>query len=80
MLRIAHVIHPGEVPKTSDLAIAQPITFASMSAARDHAAGKVDVALYAVKYRDESPVVPDGFGRLPELERSAKDLRKTREH
>jgi hypothetical protein len=74
MLKIAHLVHPGDVPPTSDLVAAQPVTFASMVAARDFAIGTVEVELLAVKLNDELPVVPDAFRWLPDLERCVADV------
>lgn len=74
MRTIAHIIHPGLVPETSDLRVAQPITFATMQAARAYAAGQVDVRFYAVKHHDEAFALPDGFTPTPDLTRSICDL------
>ena len=74
MTRIAHIVHPGDVPPTSDLTIAQPVTFESMLIAQEFARAKVDVDLVAVKHHDETPVVPSGFSWVPDLTRSVLDV------
>jgi hypothetical protein len=78
-LRIAHVVNPVIVPPESDLMVAQPITFATMCAARElarqRAAAAVD--LYAVQLQGEvEAVLPEGFVRLPAIGRSVADLQR----
>ncbi len=67
MTTFAHVINPVKVPPTSDLSVAQPITFASMRAAR-----RDNVTQYAIGYAEDP--LPDGFVALPPLTRSVLDL------
>lgn len=76
MKEIAHIIHPCLPPPGSDLHVAQPITFATMLAARDFAEGQVAVQLYAVKQHDEDFALPIGFMPTPDLTRSVYDLGK----
>ncbi len=73
MIKIAHLVHPVVVPETSDLVVAQPITFRTMQVARDFAADSVAVTLYAAQYADESPGFPADFKRVPDLDRSVGD-------
>ncbi len=84
MISIAHIIHPVIVPATSDLVVAQPITFETMKIARDFALQTqpqtstplLDVQLYAVQYSDEDTIhLPSCFTRAPGLERSIKDIK-----
>jgi hypothetical protein len=76
MISIAHIIHPVIVKPPSDLIIAQPVTFATMSMAREFSAGKVDVTLLATQYHDEERVpLPGCFVRVPDLKRSVKDIK-----
>ncbi|MBX3010666.1 MAG: hypothetical protein KF832_04130 [Caldilineaceae bacterium] len=71
MLRsIAHIIHPGLVEPTSDLTIAQPITFATMQTAQRIAYHQVDVQLFYTQYADEAITPLAGFQRTPDLTRS----------
>ena len=72
--RIAHIVNPVEVPETSDLFIAQPITFETMRLARDRAEGKVDVKLLAVAYPEDRAIMPDSFEACPPLRRSVQDF------
>jgi len=74
MSKIAHVVHPVVVPPTSDLTIAQPVTFRSMEMAREYARGKADIELFTVKYADEDPLTLREATRLPDLDRSVKDV------
>ena len=76
MVTIAHIIHPVQVAKTSDLVIAQPVTFATMDRSLKFAAGTADVSLYAVQYEDEEQMpLPDSFIRTPGIDRSVKDIK-----
>lgn len=71
--RIAHIVNPVAVRETSDLYLAQPITFESMRAARDRAAGKVDVSLHSAQYAEDRTIVPPWLEPTPDLERSIMD-------
>jgi hypothetical protein len=74
MRRIAHIIHPVAVDSSSDLNMAQPITFQTMRTAREVAAGHVDVMQFYTKYADETPPIPEGFEKTPDLDRSVMDV------
>ena len=74
MRRIAHIIHPVAVDKSSDLNMAQPITFQTMRTAREAAAGQVDIMQLYTKYADETPPIPEGFKKTPDLDRSVTDV------
>ena len=74
MRRIAHIVNPVIVGEESDLLVAQPVTFASMVAAREFARGQVDVELYSAQYSGDRPLVPDDFRMTPDLERSVLDF------
>ena len=74
-ITIGHIIHPVIVPPTSDLVIAQPITFRTMHIAQEFAKGSVDVNLYAVQYSDEARLpLPGSFMRTSDLTRSVADI------
>jgi len=74
-IKIAHIIHPVIVPPTTDLMIAQPITFETMHMAREFAGNRVDVELYAVQYFDEERIpLPGSFIRTRDLTRSVGDV------
>ena len=76
MMKIAHLVHPVIVPKSSDLVAAQPITFATMHAAKEFAKNEIDVSLYAIQYHDEERfALPGCFIRTPDLTRSIGDIK-----
>ena len=76
MLTLAHIIHPGIVDPSSDLVIAQPVTFETTRIARDFSAGRVDVSLYAIQHHDEERLaLPGCFARTPDLTRSVGDIK-----
>jgi hypothetical protein len=70
MRKIAHIVNPVIVPPSSDLYIAQPITFESMKVARDEAAGRVDVQLFSAQFKEDIPLIPPFLIRTPDLDRS----------
>lgn len=75
MLKIAHIVHPVVVDHTSDLIVAQPITFETMRTARKYAKGTAKVQLYAVQYHDEERIpLPRCFKRTADIERSVTDV------
>ena len=74
MRSFAHIINPVIVPPTSDLYVAQPVTFETMRVARDFASGKVGVQLISAQYPEDRSFVPDGFMTTPDLDRSVLDV------
>jgi hypothetical protein len=74
MIKLAHIVNPVHVAETSDLSVAQPITFETMRRAQRFAVGEVDVALYAAHYPEDRPVVPHDFQHTQDLERSVLDV------
>ncbi len=79
MKTIAHIIHPVIVGESSDLVIAQPITFETMARAAGYSDGSVDAALYAVQYHDEARIsLPGRFIRTPDLNRCVADVKTFR--
>jgi hypothetical protein len=76
MISLAHIINPVVVDHTSDLIIAQPITFATMEIAKEFSQESVDVNLYAIQYDDEESVsLPQVFIRVPDLKRSIANIK-----
>jgi hypothetical protein len=75
-MKLAHIINPVKVPATSELGIAQPITFESIRVAKEFAASKADVELYTVCYEEDREIVPNHFTQLPNLLRSVQDVKK----
>ncbi|NEN93578.1 MAG: hypothetical protein F6K48_33760, partial [Okeania sp. SIO3H1] len=76
VLNLAHIINPVVVPESSDLFVAQPITFQTMKNAQTHAKGKVNVTLYSAQYPEDESIIPDGFVKTPNLETSVLDVGK----
>ena len=74
MLSLAHIVNPVIVPESSDLFVAQPITFETMRRARAAARDVADVALLSAQFPEDRPLVPDDFVATSDLERSALDL------
>ena len=74
MIRLAHIVNPVIVPPTSDLYVAQPITFESMRRAKQYAEGVVDVRLFTTQYEEDRSLFPDGFEATPDLDRSVQDV------
>ncbi|MBN1464393.1 hypothetical protein JXA02_01435 [candidate division KSB1 bacterium] len=74
MRKIGHIINPVIVPPSSDLYIAQPITFASMKVAKEKAAGQLDIQLFSAQFKEDIPLIPPYFTRTPDLERSILDF------
>ena len=75
-MKFAHIVNPVKVPESSDLYVAQPVTFRSMLSAKRFLKGRIDVELQAAFFSEDSDLVPDYFVRLPELERSVLDIGK----
>ncbi len=76
MISIAHIINPVKVDDSSDLFLAQPITFETMRTAKKHAAADVDITFYAACYPEDTDIVPVDFNTLPPLTRSVMDIRE----
>ncbi len=75
-MKLAHVINPVKVPPTSDLYVAQPVTFESIRLAKEFATGKADIELYTVCFEEDREMIPSFFKQLPALKRSVLDLGK----
>lgn len=72
-----HVVNCVKVAPSSDLYIAQPITFESMRIAQQLAATfSIPVELCAVNFPEDDEVVPKFFGCKEHLERSVLDVGK----
>lgn len=74
-VKIAHLINPVRVQPSSDLFVAQPVTFESIRLARQHAAGSCEVRLLSAQYPEDRGIVPDFFELTPDLDRSSQDLK-----
>lgn len=73
MIRIAHIINPvSHLSPSSDLVVAQPVTFETMRRAQAFARTfNVDVGLWAVGFHDDT--IPEGFASAGVLTRSVLD-------
>jgi hypothetical protein len=78
MRKLAHIVTPVIVPESSDLFLAQPITFETMRMAKRFAenAGAPSVALYAANFAEDAPLAPEDFIQTPLLDRSILDVGK----
>lgn len=75
MPKIAHIINPVKVKETSDLFVAQPISFKTMQIAQQIARGHgIEVELYSAQFSEDREIVPDEFLKTPDLERSVLDV------
>lgn len=72
-ISISHIVNPVNVSQTSDLYIAQPVTFESMKRAKEFSKGIVKVSQYAVCYPEDDSIVPTFFRKTKNLERSILD-------
>ena len=72
--KFAHVINPVMVGTSSDLFVAQPVTFETMRIARRFATEEIEVGLYSIHFPEDEPVAPADFIPLPSLERSVLDF------
>ena len=73
-MKLAHIINPVKVPATSDLHVAQPVTFETIRLASQLAQNKIDVELYTVCYPEDTEIIPAFFTPLPPLQRSIQDV------
>lgn len=78
MRKFAHIVNPVMVGEESDLFVAQPVTFRTMSIARQFAQdlGTLEVAFYSAHFQDDAALVPPDFIHTPLLERSVLDVGK----
>ena len=74
MLTFAHIVNPVAAPITSELHYAQPLTFESMCRARQFAEAKAQVELLSIQYEEDEKAVPPSFTKLPNLQRSIRDV------
>jgi hypothetical protein len=70
---LAHIINPYSSPKGSEHFVAQPITLASILAAKPHNPTLYSLELYAAIYKGDEHLVPADF-KIIYLERSLKDV------
>lgn len=75
MVKIAHIVNPVKIAKSSDLYAAQPVTFKTMHTAQE-VAKQYDVAveLYSAQFPEDHPIIPDYLQKTSDLTRSILDL------
>lgn len=73
-MKLAHIVNPVAVSPTSDLFVAQPVTFESMRIARDFADDELDVHLLCAHYPEDDPMAPNDFLWTEHLTRSVLDV------
>ena len=74
MVSIAHIINPVIVPESSDLFVAQSITFETMRRAHDYSASTVDVSLFSAQYSEDRSMVPGYIKKTRDLDTSIRDI------
>jgi hypothetical protein len=80
MIALAHMINPVIADQSSDLFIAQPITFETMRIAQALSKDSVGVRLYAIQHRGEERIpMSENFTRVPDLKRSIADIKRFRQ-
>ena len=74
MKKLIHVVNPVKVNKTSDLCVAQPVTFRSMINAKNFVEGTIEVDLCTIGYPEDNSIVPAEFRHLGNLQQSVLDV------
>jgi len=78
-MRIAHIINPVIVDDTSDLKIAQKITFETMKTAKDEVKEEFEVEQYATVFPEDSDIIPEHIRKTSDLELSVLNLNSFRQ-
>ncbi|MEK6480092.1 hypothetical protein WJR50_21295 [Catalinimonas sp. 4WD22] len=76
-MKIAHIINPVKVTSSSDLHVAQPITFESMRVAKEVAEKQnsdLQISLLSTQYAEDHEIIPDYFHKTSDLKRSVLDF------
>lgn len=74
-MRISHIINPVIVSESSDLFVAQPITFATLKVAQEYASNyDIKVDLYSSQFPEDHEIIPKYFIKTPDLNRSILDF------
>jgi len=73
-MKIAHIINPVKVGRSSDLYRAQPITFETMRMAAGYIQSGLEVKLYSAQFARDKKIIPPYFSQTPNLERSVLDM------
>ncbi len=72
ILIINHIVNPVKVSSKSDLFVAQPITFHSMTKAKNMAKG-LTVRLLTTQYAEDRDIIPEEFSILKDLQKKVGD-------
>ncbi len=72
--KIAHIVNPVKPDPTSDLCIAQPVTFKTLEAAKQFS-GNAKIEQLSICYPEDNEIVPHFLRRLENFNRSILDLR-----
>lgn len=76
-MKFAHIINPVKASSSSDLFVAQPITFESMRVAKEFAEANrrnISIRLLATNYTEDQEIIPHYFEKTKLLERSILDF------
>lgn len=73
MKKVAHIINPVNAPDSSDLFIAQPITFESFKKAKEYTTS-INVSQITTQYEEDKSIIPPHLTVTPNLERSILDI------
>ena len=73
-MRLVHIINPVKAPPSSDLNVAQPVTFETLRRARRFSEKTASVQLLSAQYQEDIDMVPDDFIKTQNLKRSLRDL------
>jgi hypothetical protein len=71
--KIIHIINPVKVGDTSDLKVAQPVTFESLKVAKSEVDG-VEIVQLTAQYEEDREIIPDYFIETKNLKRSVIDV------
>lgn len=74
MIKLTHIINPVKVPETSDLFVAQPVTFETMRRAKLFAGNEIEVNLITTQYPEDHSIIPEFFTKTKDLDRSVLDF------
>ena len=72
-MNIAHIINPVNIGEKSDLYKAQPVTFNTMQVAKMFSKQKNNIYQYVIGYKEDEPIFPVDFIKLPSLTKSVMD-------
>ena len=73
-MKLVHILNPVKVPESSDLFVAQPITFESIRKAKTMLTGQDQVKVLMCGYEEDRSIVPDWVDDYSLLNRSILDV------